>query len=243
MLQFPPLTPVARAVMIAAGLAFVAIALAEGLGHLPITEWLALGGGEWSIAVPWKVVTYALVMPPVEESILWLVVSVVFAWLILSPFELRHGPRATWIGVAGTTVAGGLGAWLLGLGARRLGFSGGIEYGLGAMTFGMLAAGVWASGTEIVSLFGRIPLRRIQVIALLAAFSVFQFAAFGAHNTAALGGDLSAIAAGLLFAKWLLRPVRPKKVKVRRGGPLLRAIPGGRSEDSDPEDDKPRWLN
>jgi len=229
--------------MIVAALSFGVLAIVANTTSVPLLEWLALAPGAATFTYLWQVVTYVVVEPPDQSSLLWIVVSLVFVWLVVSPFEMRHGPRRTWLGMLLMTLAGGVGALAAGLVAHQLGFRGGVLYGLGAPTYGMLVAGVFGSGAPVVNLFGRLPLKRAQVAWLLGVFSLFQFAAFS-HDAAMLGGDLAAIGVGVLYGQWLLRPVRPSRAKPRRAS-HLRAIQGGRTDDDDGdgEEQKPRWLN
>jgi hypothetical protein len=229
-------------IIVIAAIAFGVIAIVANTTAFPVAELLALVGGPLHVGTVWQVVTYVLVEPPTDTSIVWVAISLLFVWLVVSPFELRHGPRRTWLGMLVMTLAGGVGGALLGFVVSLFHLPGGVAFGLGAPVYGMLVAGVFGSGQPMVLLFGRVPLRPMQVAWLLVAFSVFQFLAF-THDAAMIGADLAAIGAGVLYGKWLLIPARPSKPKPRKRPSHLHAIQGGRTGDDEEEDDRPRWLN
>jgi len=231
--RFPPLTPFVKKLLIALFAIFVIVAIAQNFLGLPVVAWLALDTTQLSLATLWQPFTHVLVMPPRE--VFPLLISLLFIWLILPPFEERYGAtRAFQLTVAGSLCAAALG---LLVGMILPDWSGPIA-GPGPITLAAMSAyAVLLPPNAQISFFGVIPMQARQLLWVIVGFSVLSFLV--SRNAAALGSEVGAIGAGIAFVKWWMqRPPRRRTFTKKPGkGGKLRVVRG----DEDPP--QGGWLN
>jgi membrane associated rhomboid family serine protease len=164
-----------------------------------------------------------------------LLISLLFIWLILPPFEERYGAAR----VFQLTVLASVSAAVLGLlvGLMLPQFSGPIA-GPGPITLAAMSAyAVLLPPNAQISFFGVIPMQARQLLWVIVGFSVLSFLV--SPNAAALASEVGAIGAGIVFVKWWMqRPPRRRTFTKKPGkGSKLRVVRG--------DEDPPRggWLN
>jgi membrane associated rhomboid family serine protease len=227
--RLPPLTPFVRKLLIVLSAMFVVVAIVNRLVY-PILELLWLDTRGLSIATVWQVLTYVLVVPPV--ALLPFLLSLLFIWWILPPFEERYGAtRVFQLALVGT-----LGSALLALLAGMV-FpnSAAPVSGPGPITLAAMSAyAVLLPPHAEVSFFGVLPMRAKQLLWVIVGFSLLGF--LTSWSATHLASDIGAIAAGVLFVKtWMQRP--PRRRTFQRKGAKLHVV--GR------DSERPRggWLN
>lgn len=230
MFQLPQLTPFVRKLMITLGVTFVVVAIVNRL-VFPVLGLLVLETRELSLATLWQVFTYVLVVPP--TNVLSLVLSLLFLWWILPPFEERYGAtRVFQLALLGT-----LGAAFAALLAGLL-FPGSAapEAGPGPITLAAMSAyAVLLPPYADISFFGVLPMKAKQLLWVVVGFSLLGF--LTTWTVTHLAADLGAIGAGVLFVKyWMQRPPRRRTFQRKTGG-KLRVV--GR----DSEGSGSGWLN
>jgi membrane associated rhomboid family serine protease len=235
--RFPPLTPFVRSLLIALAALFVLGAVLQNFLNVPVVQLLALDPTTLSVATLWQVVTHVFVMPPVPGAVLSLMISMLFMWLIMAPFEERYGRNKTLQLIVVSAVSAALPA--IAAGQLAPGYS---TLVAGPQTITL--AGICAYAMVIppyaeISFFGLFPMKPKQLIYIVAGLSLVGF--LTSKNGAQLAADLGAIAGGVGYARyWMLRAPRRKIFGgggPKKKGPKLRAIKGG-------ADDEPkRWLN
>jgi len=232
----PPLSPVAKQLIILAVGSFVVQMLLEIWLGVPVSQLLVLRGGPPTIADLWRLMTYALVWPPGQGAVFSLAFVCLGFWWMVGPIEMRYGARRAWAFVAFAVLAAAIPA-------RVVGFflPGTILYGAGAVFIGAIAVFAFSLRDQVVQLFGVISLRAMHVLYIALAFSVLSFIA--SANLGSLVADLGAVGAGWWF--------------VQQGGDILGRTPSvGRRQKKkrpgrrgnlrvvdDDEDERPRWLN
>lgn len=237
MFRFPPLTPFTKKLLIALSATFVTAVLLTRIAAIPVVELLALLPGV-GLHTTWQIFTYPLVGVPSSGGVISLLISVVFLWLMLAPYEARFGARAAFQLCVVATLASALvfipaslflpAAPLLGPSPLFLG------------VIGAVAASV--PGEARLSFFGVLPMTPKVMVLIFLAFTALMNIADG--NFAAVPADAAAIGAGILFHRnWLMRPARPKKPPKkpqngRRRNHGFKVIHGGSDDD-----DRPRYLN
>jgi membrane associated rhomboid family serine protease len=227
--RLPPLTPFVKKLLIALSAMFVVVAIVNRLIY-PVLELLWLETRMLSIATVWQVFTYVLVVPP--TSLLPFLLSLLFIWWILPPFEERYGPgRVFQLALVGT-----LGSAALALLAGQL-FPGSAApvSGPGPITLAAMSAyAVLLPPHAEVSFFGVLPMKAKQLLMVIVGFSLLGF--LTSWSVTHLASDVGAIAAGVLFVKfWMQKPPRRKSFQRKPG--KLRVV--GR----DDERSGSGWLN
>jgi hypothetical protein len=106
-----------------------------------------------------------------------------------------------------------------------------LVYGFSVVNWGAIACICWMARGRPIQLFGAIPLKKGEHLLLLsAALSFLGFIL--SHSVAQLASDLAALAAGVLYCMYMIRPVGPRGAKrskpPMRGGRRFDVIPGGR---------------
>jgi hypothetical protein len=197
-------------------------AVGFSLGHL-----LALSPGEPWI---WQLVTYLFVD---LNNPLSFMIGLLFVWWALSPFEIAYGATRTLQLCLVTVLAAGIPAWLFGFVVA----STPPLFGSNVLIYAGLAAQTWPQRDQQTSFFGVINMSGRQFLWLLVGISVLTFLYY--VNYTQLIADLSAIAGGIGFIRWIKRPRTPKVTRKPTPKPrTFKVIQGGGSED-----DRPKWLN
>ena len=238
MFRLPPLTPFIRALLITLASLFVIEAILQNFLGVPVFQLLALNPSALSVATVWQVFTHVLVVPAQPDFIFSLLLSLLFIWWIMAPFEARYGrTRVIQLSIVGalSAAAGAI------LASQVAPAYGSLVFGPQTITVaGMCAYAMLLPPHAELNFFGMFQMRPMQLIYVVAGFSVLNF--LTSKNVAQLSADLGAIAGGIAFAKlWMLRAPRRKifgggKPK-KKGGPSLKLIKG--EEDDEPK----RWLN
>jgi membrane associated rhomboid family serine protease len=211
----------------------VIVAIAQNFLDIPLVRWLALDTTHLTLATLWQPFTHVLVMSPRE--VFPLLVSLLFIWLILPPFEERYGAaRVFQLALAGTLCSAALGL-LVGVMLPR--FSDPIA-GPGPITLAAMSAyAVLLPPHAQINFFGVIPMQARQLLWVILGFSVLSFLV--APNAAGLASEVGAIGAGIAFVKWWMqRPPRRRTFTKKPGkGGKLHVVRG--------DEDPPRggWLN
>lgn len=237
MLRFPPLTPAVRALLIALSSLFVLGAVLQNFLDVPIYYWLALSTRSLSPATLWQLITHVMVVPPDPGVLFSFALSLLFIWLILAPFEARYGQARVLQLTLVSAVSSAIPALLVGQFFPN--FAGSLA---GPHTITLAAIAGYAATLPPqaeMSFFGVLPMRAKHLMAIIVAFSVIGF--LTTRNAAQLAADFGAIGGGVLFCKYWLHRTPSYKPRKGRGGPKLRAIPGGNDRDSN--GDPKRWLN
>jgi hypothetical protein len=236
-LQLPPLTRGVRLFLYGLVGAFVAQLVAENLLAFPAFALLGLSG-QASIAWAWQWASYPFVDLVLPQGGLLLVkaVTLFFLYLMIAPFEARYGARRLWQLLSVATVAGALPAMAGGL---LLGGLAGSVYGTQNLFLAALAAFAATVRGGRVMLFGAFAMEAWQLLLSVVIFATL----FALMENSVLFwlSQMGAIGGGYGYAHWLTRPRRSgdsKGKKRRRGGPKLRVIDGGETED-----ERPRYLN
>jgi len=235
--NFPPLTPLVRALLIGLAVAFVVEAIVDLIG-VPVFELLALDlsyGDGISFALAWQIFTHWFVWPTEPRALIDVGLDLLMIYFFLCPFEKTFGPKQTVVlsavGVlTGAFVAIGL-AFVF---PRPLPWSG--ASAIFAAAFG--AFPVLFRDQKIMLFPLLIPMKAWHVILLGLGISALM--AVLARDPHVFAVHAAALGSGGAYAKWLTRPRDPKPAtrrKRRRSGPDLRVIEGGS------DDDPPRWLN
>ena len=247
---FPRLTPFVKKLLIVLVSAFVAVVILDNWVFRAPTVFnlFALSAGEPSIAAVWQVLTYALVEPADPTSVLGLLVTLVFIWLILGPFEESFGQKRTFQLTIFATLFAGVCALAAGVAASLSGSDLFVAsnqlrlFGAGPLTLAGISAFAAAVRGDRIHLFGLFAMKPMHLIWLTVAFSLLMFLA--SRNPVTFAADLGAIASGYVFVRWLRRPRSARPPKRRGGGKGggLRLIRDRGDRDRE-EDDRPRYLN
>ena len=230
---FPRLTGFVRKLVIGLLSAFVAQLLLNFVG-MPVSQWFALHASELGLPTLWQLVSYVAVEPTTPAGVISTLVSLLFIWLIVAPFELSYGARRTAELCLTGTLAAGAAAVLT---AQLVpAYTQGPLYGAGPITYaGIAAMAVTLRGGRL-ALFGVWSMTPRQLLALLVGFSVLMFLAD--RNLVRLAAALTSIAAGVAYVRWMQRPrIRKRGRSARR--PPFQVLQGGAAKD----DDRPRYLN
>ncbi|NOY94047.1 MAG: rhomboid family intramembrane serine protease [Deltaproteobacteria bacterium] len=230
MLRFPPLTPLTKFLLLLLFGVYLAEIIAENWLGVPAFALLSLNAVNPGLPTLWQPLTYAFAWPTDTEHLFSMLLTLLFLWWMVPPFEQSFGRRRTIQLLITTTLSAALLALVAGLffsGAAPL-------YGAGSALLGLIAAFAWAFRHRgQMSFFGVLPMKPVNIIYIALGFSVLVF--LMTKDFVGLMADLGAIGGGVLFAEWMSAPKKPKKPKKRRkGGPDLHVVDGR---------DGPRWIN
>lgn len=229
--NFPRLTPTVRTLLIVLVVVFVGQSIAEGLLHVPVSSWAAIHPG-LHLGLLWQWATYWLIEVP--GGVLPRAFDLLFIYFMLAPLEERYGRRRVLELIAVGVLGGALPVMLLG--ALIPSAFGGLA---GASAIGAAGFGAFAvlSAGAMVSFLLLPPMSAWSVLGIFLALSLLN--AFWANDASGFLSTLGGSGAGILYARWLLRPrssKSPPPKKKPSGRPNLTVIDGGQG-------DKPRWLN
>jgi membrane associated rhomboid family serine protease len=230
--NFPRLTPTVRTLLIVLVVVFVGQTVAEGALHVPVSQWAALFPGV-HVGLAWQWATYWLIEVP--GAVLNRAFDLLFIYFMLSPLEERYGRRRVIELIAVGVIGGALPVMIAG--AIVPTFFGGLA---GASSIGAAGFGAFAvlSAGAMVSFFLLPPMSAWAVLGIFLAISALN--AIWAGDASELLSTLGGTGAGILYARWLVRPrsaKTPPQKKKPSGRPHLKVIEGGA------DDSKPRWLN
>lgn len=239
MFRFPPLTVLVRTCLVTFLVAYVGLLIAVNwLGQAQLGALLALNTttGPW-IGNAWQVFTYVLVQDTSPNGVMGFLVSALFFWWIVVPYEQTFGTKRTVQVLVASLLGGSLPALVVGI------FVPDVLFGLAPLITGPIAAWAWAMRTlrQEINLFGVWPMKPTTLIGLLLGITALDFLA--SRSFMNLVADLGAVGAGILFTEWMSKPPgTPKRSRKksggRRRGPALQVIEGGGGKD-----DPPKWLN
>ncbi len=231
MFRFPPLTPFVKKLLITLFGAWIAQIILQNWAGVRIFELLALNTATPGLHTLWQLGTHVLAFPTGPQAVFSMLISLVFLWWMLAPFEQRFGEKRTFQ----LCVAAALSSALLALVVGLLVPSPSPLYGAQALLLGSIAAFAWSyRGQGRMSFFGVIDMKPVHIIYLVLAFSVLIFMTSG--DAVALAADIGAIGGGIGFIEWLRRPPRRRQARRRKKKSSFDVVQGGRS-------DGPRWLN
>ncbi len=241
MFRLPPLPPFTKASLITF---FVCLVLENvalnflGLNPDAVVA-LMLTTGSLGLENLWQLFTHPFLSVPGPRGLTDFLLSGLFYWWMMAPFEARYGSRRA----AQLAVAVVLGS---GIAARVVGafFAPAVITGFGEIVSGVIAAYAWAlRGQGALSFFGVIDLRAEQLLGLLVAFTVLQFIV--APSAALLAAGLAAVAIGVGFMEWVQNQGRPKPPRKRKDSGSRRRRNGLRVIDGEGQgsDEAPKWLN
>ena len=237
MFRLPRLTPFVKKLLIGLFGAFIGSVVLENWLDVPVGRLLALQTADLGWPTLWQVITYPAYYPP--QAVVSLLLSLVFLWWMLAPFEERYGARRTLQLTLTAILSGGLAVLLMGL----LGFGQPNEvlFGSNVVILAAIAAFVWPMRHQRtpISVFGVLPMRPIHLLYGIVGLSFLFFLAN--RHAAQFVADLGAIAGGIGFVDWMTKP--RSRGGSRGGGNKTKkrkfdVIQGGIHPD-----DKPRWLN
>ena len=242
MFRLPPLTPFVKKLLIGLLGAFVAQLVLEVWLGVPVSTLLALSTETVGVPTLWQLFTYVLVWPPSPSSVAWLLISLLFFWWMMAPFEQRHGAARTAQLCLVSTLSASVPALLAGLLWPSYPLFGSNVILIGVI--GAFAASMPRDAT--ISLFGLFPMRPVHLILLVIGWSLLGFLA--SKNLSGFVADLGALGGGMAFMRFLMRPRRPKAPRPpkkngrSRRSHGFRVIEGG-GESSEDDDVPPRILH
>jgi hypothetical protein len=250
MFAIPRMTPLVKGLLVALIAIYVVLAIVVVWLQMPdIFMMLALTPGNLGIHTLWQPFTHALVDVPTGQNVFGFLIGLLFLWWMLAPFEERFG--AAWVAklCAISTVSAAIPAIAVGVFAPALA-AGSIVCGAWPWALAALAAFAAIHRNGQVSFFGVIPMRAWVMLAIAIGIAVLQF--ITSRDVPSFVAQLGAIAGGVGWARWTMRPRSPAKPRAKKKGgngrPGFRVIQGGRDDDEDDDDDsgprdRPRWLN
>ena len=235
MFRFPPLTPFVKKLLIALFGAWIVQIILQNWAGVPIFEFLALNTASPGLHTLWQLGTHVFAFPTGPQAVFSMLITLVFLWWMLAPFEQRFGEKRT----IQLCVVAALSAAFLALIVGLIVPSPSALYGAQALLLGSIAAFAWSyRGQGRMSFFGVIDMKPVHIIYLVLALSALMFITSG--DAVALAADIGAIGGGMAFIEWLRRPPgrrRPKRRKRRKKKKSdFDVVQGGRA-------DEPRWLN
>lgn len=237
MLQFPPLTPAVRALLIVLALTFVAQTILEGAFGLPLTNLLAVQP-VLDVGLAWQWATYPWIEAPSPSAPLSRGLDLLFIYLMLAPHELRFGARqAVLLAALGVVAAAAL---VLAVGFVFPSHVGG-AIGAGPIAYAAFGAFAQFHGKEPVRFFLLPPASAWVVLGVFLFLPLLS--SFWSHDAAPFLMAIASAGAGILWARRRMAPTKvPTRVPPKRQAPpgRFRVIEGG-GEGSN--DDKPKWLN
>jgi membrane associated rhomboid family serine protease len=233
--RFPPLTPFVKKLLIALFGTWIVQIVLQNWAGVPIFEFLALNTASPGLHTLWQLGTHVFAFPTGPQAVFSMLITLVFLWWMLAPFEQRFGEKRT----IQLCVVAALSAAFLALIVGLIVPSPSALYGAQALLLGSIAAFAWSyRGQGRMSFFGVIDMKPVHIIYLVLALSALMFMTSG--DAVALAADIGAIGGGMAFIEWLRRPPgrrRPKRGKRRKKKKSdFDVVQGGRA-------DEPRWLN
>ena len=233
MFRFPPLTPFVKKLLIALFGAWIVQIILQNWAGVPMFEILALNTASPGLNTLWQLGTHVFAFPTGPQAVFSMLISLVFLWWMLAPFEQRFGAKRT----IQLSITAALSAAFLALIVGLFVASPSPLYGAQAILLGSIAAFAWSyRGQGRMNLFGVIDMKPVHIIYLVLALSALMFMTSG--DAVALAADIGAIGGGMAFIERLRRPPgrrrRPWRRKKKKSS--FDVVQGGRS-------DKPRWLN
>lgn len=238
----PRLTPVVRGLVIALFAIYVLELVLQNQLGWPVLELLGFAPARLGYQTVWQLVTHVAVSSTSPDQVAWVLISLVFVWLMLSPFEQQHGPTRTIQLCLAATLGASLPALLLGLAGLAPGRS--MLAGTSPLTLAAVAAFAIANRNGVISLFGVLPIKAMVVLIVEVVYVVLVF--LSSSDPVLFVGSLGAIGAGVGFMRFIQTRSRPKSVRPTRGGasPSLRVVKGGADDKADEKKPKPpKWLN
>lgn len=225
-MRFPPLTPVVKVWLATTLAAMIGIMVSENFLEVGVVQKLVLTA-ELGVHTAWQLVTYPLAQSPTSEGLTGYLISSVFFWLVVAPYELQWGRRMLIQLLVAITFGAALFAIPFGL------FLGGGVFGFGPHVLGVIAAYAWAIRHRgQLSFFGVLPMKAVHLIGLCVFLSLLQFLA--RPNVMGFAADLGAVGVGVFFMWRLEQPKTPKKggQPKKKSSSHLQVIDGGK-----------HWLN
>jgi membrane associated rhomboid family serine protease len=231
--RFPPLTPFVKKLLIALFGAWIVQIILQNWAGVPMFEFLALNTASPGLQTLWQLGTHVFAFPTGPQAVFSMLISLVFLWWMLAPFEQRFGEKRTIQLCVATALSSAFLALIVGL----LVASPSALYGAQALLLGSIAAFAWSyRGQGRMNLFGVIDMKPVHIIYLVLALSALMFMTSG--DAVALAADIGAIGGGMAFIERLRRPPgrrrRPWRRKKKKSS--FDVVQGGRA-------DEPRWLN
>src|SRR5262245_52717790 len=230
----PPLTPLVKKLIVGLLAAFVLELILLNFAHLNVIALLGLDPVALGPLTLVQLGTYVLLEYPQQGQ--WVLINLVFMWLILSPFEVTFGSKATLqligcgiLAAAFAVIAVGLVAGAPVPGYRYVGSSSIAYAGMAAMTQ------VVRSGR--IMFFGMLPMTPQQLLLVLGGLALLQFLI--STDYLGLAGSIAALGAGIGYVRYMARAPRPPRGK-RSVPPRFRVLRGG---GGDGDGDRPKWLN
>jgi membrane associated rhomboid family serine protease len=231
--RFPPLTPFVKKLLIALFGAWIFQIILQNWAGVPMFEVLALNTASPGLNTLWQLGTHVFAFPTGPQAVFSMLISLVFLWWMLAPFEQRFGAKRT----IQLSITAALSAAFLALIVGLLVARPSPLYGAQAILLGSIAAFAWSyRGQGRMNLFGVIDMKPVHIIYLVLALSALMFMTSG--DAVALAADIGAIGGGMAFIERLRRPPGRRRWPWRRKKKKssFDVVQGGRS-------DKPRWLN
>ncbi len=239
MFRLPPLTPFVRNLMIGLSALFVGEAILQNFMDVPVFQLLALNPSAIGLDTLWQIFTHVLIVPAQPGFVFSLLLSLLFMWWIMAPFEARYGRTR----VIQLSLAAALGAALAAVVAGQVAPAySSLVFGPQTITLaGMCAYAMLLPPRAELSFFGMFQLRPMQLIYVVLGFSVLGF--LTSKNAAQLAADLGAVGAGVGFAKLWMQRAPPRKSWTGQK-PNKKPARGLKLVKGDDDDDEPkRWLN
>lgn len=228
MFRFPPLTALTKFLLLLFFGAYLAQVIAENWLNVPAFGLLSLNAVHIGLPTIWQPLTFPLSWPTDPQHIVGMLLTLLFLWWMVPPFEQSFGRKRT----IQLLIAANLASALLALVTGQFFSQAAPLYGASSALLGLIGAFSWAFRHRgKMSLFGVLPMKPLHVIYVALAYSALIF--LTTKDFVNLMADLGAIGGGVLFAEWMSKPKNPQRPKRRKGGPDLQVVNG----------DKARWIN
>ena len=211
MFRLPPLTPFVKKLLIALFGAWIMQIILQNWAGVPIFEILALNTAQPGLHTLWQLGTHVFAFPTGPQAVFSMLITLVFLWWMLAPFEQRFGEKRT----IQLSIAAALSSAFLALIVGLLIPTPSPLYGAQAILLGPIAAFAWSyRGQGRMSFFGVIDMKPVHIIYLVLALSALMFITSG--DAVALAADIGAIGGGMAFIEWLRRPPGRRRPRFRR---------------------------
>ncbi|MEM8609345.1 MAG: hypothetical protein AAGF92_19750, partial [Myxococcota bacterium] len=93
MFRFPPLTPFVKKLLIAMFAAWIIQILLQNWAGVPIFALLALDTANIGPHTLWQLATHVFAAPTSPQYLFSMLITLVFLWWMLAPFEQRFGQK------------------------------------------------------------------------------------------------------------------------------------------------------